>query len=120
MSKLALRNLNQYLPPQMRLTPTVIQSVGIWGGTAALGAIWLVQPFTYIRTLMGGQPAEEESGQASAGQPSPPAPEKPDDKEGDEDSSSGGGGVDEGEKQEGAPKAEGGDKEGGDEKKEDS
>ncbi len=33
----------QYLPPQMRLTPTVIQSVGIWGGTAALGAIWLVQ-----------------------------------------------------------------------------
>ena len=33
----------QYLPPQMRLTPTVIQSVGLWGGTAALGAIWLVQ-----------------------------------------------------------------------------
>ena len=33
----------QFLPPQMRLTPTNITSVGLWGGTAALGAIWLVQ-----------------------------------------------------------------------------
>lgn len=118
MSKGALRGLNQYLPPQMRLTPTNITSVGLWGGTATLGAIWLVQPFSYLRTFMGGHPAEEEAEQASGGQPSPPAPEKAEDEQGDDDSS-GSGGVVEEEKQEGG-KAEGGDKKGGDGEKEES
>ena len=39
----------QYLPPQMRLTPTNITSVGLWGGTATLGAIWLVQVISHAQ-----------------------------------------------------------------------
>ena len=61
-----------------------------------------MQPFGYLRSLMGGSPAEEEGEQASGGQPSPPAPEKE--------------GEDDGGKQEGG-KAEGGEQEGGGDEK---
>ncbi|CAK0761951.1 hypothetical protein CVIRNUC_002909 [Coccomyxa viridis] len=93
----------------MRLSPTNIQSAGLWGGTAVLGGLWLTQPFGYLRSLMGGSPAEEESEQASGGQP--PAPEEPAEKEAEDDKAEDNksSDVDEDSKQEGG-KSEGGEK----------
>lgn len=33
----------QYIPPQLRLSGSDVTAAAMWGGTAVIGAIWLVQ-----------------------------------------------------------------------------
>lgn len=49
------------LPPAAKaLTrPSTVQALVFWGGTAAVTAIWLVQPFDYIKKLMETPPPEK-------------------------------------------------------------
>ncbi|KAL6773874.1 QCR10 [Auxenochlorella protothecoides x Auxenochlorella symbiontica] len=44
-----------------RLTPSpgAVQSLALWGTTAGVGALWLVQPFDFIKGLLEDKPAEE-------------------------------------------------------------
>ncbi|KAK9909685.1 hypothetical protein WJX75_006032 [Coccomyxa subellipsoidea] len=56
------------LPPQLRFSAGDAKAAAMWGATAAVGAIWLVQPFDYIRTIIKGPTsAGEEGGAPSAG-----------------------------------------------------
>ena len=42
------------------LTPANTQAAVLWGGCAATGALFLVQPFDFIKGLVTGAPAEGE------------------------------------------------------------
>jgi hypothetical protein len=46
--------LSFHLQPALRkmVTPINAQSAVIWGSTAAVGALWLVQPFDWIRSQL--------------------------------------------------------------------
>ncbi|CAI0552270.1 unnamed protein product [Linum tenue] len=39
----------KYLSPKVRLQATEIQSLAFWGAAAGAGAIYLIQPFNWIR-----------------------------------------------------------------------
>ncbi|BDA42408.1 hypothetical protein COCOBI_03-2950 [Coccomyxa sp. Obi] len=48
--------------PQLRISRSDVAAAAMWGGTAVVGAIWLVQPFGYIRTLIKGPAAPGDEG----------------------------------------------------------
>jgi len=42
------------------LTPNNMQSAMVWGATGATTALWLVQPFDFIKSLFEDAPEAEE------------------------------------------------------------
>jgi hypothetical protein len=53
-------SLLKFIPKAMRPSTSDVSSVALWGTTAAVGALWLVQPFDWIKAQISGAPAEEE------------------------------------------------------------
>ena len=47
--------------------PTNVQAAIVWGGTAGCTAIWLIQPFDYIKSLMSssGEGGDKDGGSSS-------------------------------------------------------
>jgi hypothetical protein len=41
-------------------TPQQVMGLGAWGGVVAVGALYMVQPFDYVRKLVGGAPSKKE------------------------------------------------------------
>jgi hypothetical protein len=39
--------------------PTALQSMALWGTCAGVTALWLTQPFDYIKKQFSGEPAAE-------------------------------------------------------------
>ncbi|KAK9845887.1 hypothetical protein WJX81_005145 [Elliptochloris bilobata] len=56
----------ELLPPAFRFSSNDVQAAGLWGMTAAVGAIWLIQPFGYIMDLVSGKKEEAEDAQAAS------------------------------------------------------
>jgi len=53
-------SLLKFIPKAMRPQSSDISSVALWGTTAACGALWLVQPFDWIKAQFSAAPAPEE------------------------------------------------------------
>lgn len=53
-------SLLKFIPKAMRPQTSDVSSVVLWGTTAACGALWLVQPFDWIKEQISGGPKEEE------------------------------------------------------------
>lgn len=52
-------SLLKFIPKAMRPQTTDISSAALWGTTAFCGALWLVQPFDWIKHQISGAPKEE-------------------------------------------------------------
>jgi len=53
-------SLMGFIPKALRPTSSDIGAGVLWGGTALLGAIWVVQPFGWIKDQLFPPPKEEE------------------------------------------------------------
>jgi len=49
-----------FIPKALRPTYSDIGAGVLWGGTALLGAIWVVQPFGWMKDQLFPPPKEEE------------------------------------------------------------
>lgn len=59
---LVLVSDNVYISQQSvkkMITPNNVQSAMLWGGTAAATAIWMTQPFDYIKSLFEKQEGDQ-------------------------------------------------------------
>ncbi|KAJ0102701.1 hypothetical protein Patl1_06780 [Pistacia atlantica] len=50
----------KFLRPRLRLQPADIQAAALWGVAATTTAIWLVQPFDWLKKTFLEKPTEEQ------------------------------------------------------------
>jgi len=43
-----------FIPKRLAPSRNDIVAAGMWGGTAVVGALWLVQPFDFLKTVIVG------------------------------------------------------------------
>lgn len=43
-----------FIPRRLAPSRNDVFALGMWGGTAVVGALWLVQPFEYLKTIIVG------------------------------------------------------------------
>ncbi|CAM6010885.1 unnamed protein product [Sphagnum balticum] len=60
-------SLMGFIPKALRPTYSDIGAGVLWGGTALLGAIWVVQPFGWMKDQLFPPPKEEENVDCSGG-----------------------------------------------------
>lgn len=53
-------SLLKYIPKAVRPSTADINSGALWGGTAVIGAIWLVQPFGWMKEQIWPTPEAEQ------------------------------------------------------------
>ncbi|KAK9802659.1 hypothetical protein WJX73_002062 [Symbiochloris irregularis] len=60
----AVHGLSQYLPVGLRkqINPYNAQAAALWGGTGLLGALFVVQPFSWMYSLVNPPEESEEGG----------------------------------------------------------
>ncbi|XVF00383.1 hypothetical protein REPUB_Repub03eG0280800 [Reevesia pubescens] len=49
----------KFLNPKLRLQPQDVQSAALWGVAATTGALWLIQPFDWLKRTFLEKPASE-------------------------------------------------------------
>ncbi|KAG2669809.1 hypothetical protein I3843_14G051200 [Carya illinoinensis] len=49
----------KFLNPKLRLQPSDIQSAALWGVAGATSALWLVQPFNWLKKTFLEKPEPE-------------------------------------------------------------